>query len=110
MKASPTQRALAHYKSLGYRTCITEKWNAWAGVKQDLFGFIDLVALTGSSILGVQVTSGAHHTARVAKILALEAAKQWLISGGKIVVMSFYKKANGRYTMREEEITVDRFL
>lgn len=106
---TPTSRTLQHYKKLGLPVCVTEKWNPWAGKKQDLFGFIDLVVLAPKHIIGVQTTSGAHHAERIAKILASPYALYWLNSGGHIVVMSWYKKANGRYSMREEEVTIESF-
>lgn len=35
---SPTQRLLAHLKALGYHAKFVEKWNAFAKIRQDLFG------------------------------------------------------------------------
>lgn len=109
MKDSPTVRTLKYYKDLGWPVCVTEKWNPWAGIRQDLFGFIDLVTLSATDIIAVQTTSGANHAARINKILCNVNAFHWLRAGGKIVVMSWRKKANGRYDRREEELTLDMF-
>jgi hypothetical protein len=35
---SPTARSLQHLKSLGAYARVVEKWNAFAKIRQDLFG------------------------------------------------------------------------
>lgn len=90
-KASPTQRALAECKKRGWRSAIVERWNSFAKLRQDLFGFADLVALDGKSILALQVTSGDHVTARMAKMSGLTAVVDWLKCGGKAEVWGFRK-------------------
>lgn len=105
---SPTQRTLAQLRKQGYLTAITEHWNQWAKIRQDLFGFIDLLYLTGKSIVAVQCTSGSNHAARRTKILGSEAAMAWIDSGGLIEVHSWeLQGAAGtvkKWTCRKEEI------
>lgn len=101
---SPTERTLAYYKKLGWPVDVSECWNPWAGKRSDLFGFIDIVVLSPTGIIGVQTTSAINHKARVNKIMGSVQALHWLRAGGKIVVMSWDKS-----DMREEEITVDSF-
>lgn len=106
--SSPTQRALKIYRQRGCKVFITEKWNTFARIRQDAFGFGDLLVIDvdSSQILLVQVTSGANHNARVKKILGIPEASAWIKAGGKIAVMSFKKMKNGRYEMKEEFINV----
>ncbi|MCI0619140.1 hypothetical protein L0244_39730, partial [bacterium] len=68
---SPCQRTRAYLKAKGYQSAITEKWNAHARKKQDLFGFIDLIYLDPEEncIVAVQMTSGANHASRKRKIV-----------------------------------------
>ena len=56
---SPTSRSLAHLRKLGFTVGITEKWNPYAHIRQDLFGCIDMVAIKKDvkGVLGIQTTS-----------------------------------------------------
>ena len=91
MTTSPTQRALALCRKYGWTAQVVERWNPYARVRQDLFGCIDLVVLDGSSYgpLGVQVTSGSGHSARVKKSIAEPRVAEWLRSGARFEVWSF---------------------
>lgn len=91
---SPTQRALAHCKAMGWTAGIVEKWNAFAKIRQDLFGCIDLIVLDGAGggPIGVQVTSGSNHAARVAKATAEPRLATWLAAPARFEVWSFAKR------------------
>ena len=84
---SPTSRTLKHFRDLEIPTWRTEHWNHFSKRSSDLFGFIDLIALTGT-IVGLQITSGGNVPARVKKILHKRTynAIAWLESGGEIEV------------------------
>jgi len=88
-------------RGLGWTVAVTERWNPHAKVRQDLFGFIDLVALTGNGILAVQVTSAANHAARRTKILGLDAARDWCLAGGSIEVWSYRRKGRAWLLRRD---------
>lgn len=67
--ASPTSKAKQWLEKCGYVVGITEHWNHFAKIRQDLFGFCDLIAIReGCPILFVQVTSYSNISARVKKI------------------------------------------
>ena len=58
---SPTQRTLKLLREQGYRAAVVERWLAYAGKfgkRQDLFGIIDVLAISDILTLGVQVCSG----------------------------------------------------
>jgi len=105
MASSPTQRSLKYYRDLGFTCQVVEKWNPFAKIRQDLFGFIDIIAICGGKIAGVQSTSYVNHATRKKKILESEIAPLWLEAGGLIIISSWQKKKNGRYEHREEYIT-----
>jgi carbonic anhydrase len=69
---SPLQRSKKMLESDGWLVAITEHWNHFARVRQDLFGFVDLLALRGKETLAVQVTSASNIMARVHKITESE--------------------------------------
>lgn len=111
-KTSPTQRSLAMLRKQGYRVAITEHWNSFVKRRSDLFGFLDLVAIA-PSMIGVQTTSGSNVSARVTKILELDAAREWLEAGHRIIVHGWAKRgergAVKRWTCREIEVTLSMF-
>ena len=110
---SPTKRSLAECRKRGWDAQVVERWNQYAKKKFDLFGVIDIVAITPNGILGIQTTSGDHHAERATKIHEEPRAGRWLNAGGKLEVWSWTKKgergARKLWTLREETITADGF-
>jgi hypothetical protein len=82
---------------------IVERWNAYAGIRQDLFGFVDLLALRGHETLAVQATSGSNVAARVTKIAQAEHAAAVRAAGWRIVVHGWRKLKSGKWECREVE-------
>ena|SRR3990167_11245130 len=113
---SPTSRTLRTLKQQGTICGVVERFNAFAGpfgIRQDLFGFIDLIALDPErGIIGVQCCAGGGHATHRTKILENEIAPEWLETGGKIEIWSWSKrklKRGGkamRWIPRVEEITL----
>lgn len=128
---SPTARTLAECRKRGWTAQVVEKWNPHARIRQDLFDVIDVVAavqpherilqdvpshghqtvrIEPGHILGIQATSMANRTARIAKIHASEKAQAWMRSGGRISVWAWRKlkvKRGGkavRWELHEELI------
>lgn len=103
---SPTQRALAECRKRGWTAQVVERWNQYARVRVDLFGVIDIVALTPDGILGIQACSGGDHATRRTKIDGEPRSKLWKQAGGKLAVWSFAQRgaAGTRklWTLREE--------
>lgn len=111
---SPTQRSKKYLQDDGWTVAITERWNSFAKIRQDLFGFIDLVCLAPGVILGVQTTSASNASSRVNKILDEPAALQWIQAGGKILVLAWSKKGpRGKrkaWTATERYVSVEDFM
>ncbi len=121
----PTQRSLESWRKEGWTCAKTEHWNSWAKVRQDLFGFVDVIAyrfspehpLPVKEIVALQCTTDTNHSARRKKILTdikvSQYAFEWLKAGGKIYVCSWGKKGKeGKRKLweeRVEEITVEDF-
>ena len=90
-KTSPTQRTNKWAKQRGCLVAIVERWNAFAKIRQDLFGFADVLIVGEDGITAVQVTSGDNVSKRIAKIEACENARAWLANGGRIEVHGWRK-------------------
>ena len=104
MASSPTRRTLAHLRKAGYPLVqVVEKWNPHAGVRQDLFGIIDVLAVGPRGVLAVQCTSGAHVASRLAKIRESEALPVLKSAGFDVRVHGWRKRSsNGRWVLRDE--------
>jgi hypothetical protein len=98
---SPTQLSLAYLKKKGYTTCVAERWNPFACRRVDLFGFVDIVALTPLGILGVQTTSAGHISDRAKKIQENEYFPKWKEAGGQVVIHG-WKKKGSRWEVKEK--------
>ena len=92
--SSPTKRSLALLREQGMKAEVVERWNAFAKVRQDLFGIIDIVALGDGVTVGVQTTSKVNMNARLQKITESEALPHLLRAGWSIVIHGWYKKNN----------------
>lgn len=108
--SSPTKRTLDLLRRTGYTAGVVEKWNPHAKIRQDLFNCLDIVAIDGTKMLGVQSTSASNQSKRRAKILAEPKALLWLQSGGRLFVHGWRKSAkNNRWVCNEIEITAADF-
>lgn len=90
---------------MGYTAAVTERWNPHAKVRQDLFGFIDVLAFRPDrGWLLVQATSGSNHASRVAKILGLPLARRAAGTPCTLIEVWSWKKVAGRWEVRRQVI------
>lgn len=104
MATSPTQLSLKKLKSDGYVVAITERWNPFAKIRQDLFGFIDLLALGDDVVIGVQTTTASNMQARAKKIADHENVNAVRKSGIKIIIHGWHKVGN-RWECKEMDVS-----
>jgi len=89
---SPTQRTLKELRNLGRVVAITEKWQVipnhpGGGIRKDLFGFIDLIALDAErGIVAIQScgSSFSEHFRKITDSDCTENVLEWLRCGGKL--------------------------
>lgn len=103
MATSPTQLSLKLMKERGYLCQIVERWNSFAKVRQDLFGFIDVICVSEDGVIGVQTTSYGNMSARIKKIREHENFQRVHASGIRISVQGWHK-VNNRWKCREVEV------
>ncbi len=116
---TPTARSLVWLRSKGWLVCVVEKWipaspAGYKGriVRQDAFGFGDLLAVRGPLTILVQCTTASNMSSRVHKIEALPAAAMWLGSAYRRIVVHGWSKKGPRgkrkvWTCSEFEIGFD---
>ena len=101
---SPTQRSLEYLREQGYHCEIVEKWNPWRRVRQDLWGWCDILAIRRDEVLAVQVTSSGV-AARIRKIQESDTVAKVREAGIRIECHGWTKRANGKYAIRVEDIS-----
>jgi hypothetical protein len=92
---TPMQRSIAFLRSQGWATWRVEHWNSFARIRQDLFGFADILAIKQDSSILVQTTSAANVSARVHKIQELALAKLWLKSPTRGIYVHGWRRPAG---------------
>ncbi len=112
-KISPTQRSLALLRERGYTVAISEHWNAHAGIRQDLFGIMDLIAIHPEKfgVLGVQTTSKANATARLKKAQKNKSLFIWYKAGNNFEIHGWGKdKKTGKWSTEIIEVVNKKYL
>jgi hypothetical protein len=91
---SPTTRSLKRLRTLGYLCAVVEHWNSHAGIRQDLFGFADILAVHAGKqeTLMVQTTTGSNMAARIRKLQASPKAVTCLEAGVRLQVHGWTKR------------------
>lgn len=103
---SPTARTLKHFRDAGFPLVDIVERRLHRFVTKDLFGILDVVAVDANgAVTGVQVTSGDHVANRVSKITASDALIVLRLAGWRILVHGWRKAANGRYVLREVDLS-----
>jgi hypothetical protein len=104
--SSPTQRSLKLLRDEGYTAAVVEKWNRFANVRQDLFGFIDILGIKRGEIVGVQSTTADNMSARIRKITDHENVGVVREAGIRIVVHGWRKDAKTkRWICKQEDLS-----
>ena len=95
LKTSPTQRSLKLLRDDGWNCAITEHWNPFAHIRQDLFGFVDILAIRDREMLAVQTTTLEHSKAREEKIRSNPLSEILKSTGCKIIVHGWRRLKSG---------------
>lgn len=104
---SPTSHTTGQLKKQGVTYQIVEKWNQHAKVRQDLFGFVDILAMRDNKFVGIQATSATNHSTRLKKAMAEPRLIEWLNCGGKFEVWSWKQDdKTKRWSVRIDEVKI----
>ena len=93
---SPTQRSLQKLRAAGYLVSVVERWNSYVKIRQDLFGWMDLLAVRGNETIGVQCTTMSHVGERAHKIIGQQSADLWLEGGTRRILIHGWRKIGPR--------------
>lgn len=108
MATSPTARSLKLLRNAGYTAAVCERWNMHAKVRQDLFGFIDVVAIRADKpgVLGIQATTVSNQAARLAKMISLPSLRTWLLAGNRVEIHG-WKKRKGLWDVTRRVVGIE---
>ena len=102
---SPTQLSLAKLREEGYTCWITEHWNNWSKTRQDLFGFIDILALKGNETLAIQTTTATNLNARCKKIADHENVGAVREAGWTIHVHGWWQDDKRKWNCKVKDVS-----
>src|SRR5690606_35502847 len=105
MASSPSERSLKVMRERGYRAAVVERWNPHARIRQDLFGCVDLLCIGNGETVAVQATSASNVSSRIRKLEDSEALADMRNAGWRILVHGWKRASNGRWMLREEDIS-----
>jgi hypothetical protein len=104
LATSPTQLTLKKLREEGYLCQVVEHYNIFAKIRQDLFGFIDVIGVREGETIAVQATSYSNMSARINKIAEHDNVSMVRKAGWKIQVFGWHKKDN-RWTVRIVDVS-----
>lgn len=103
--STPTSRSLAALRERGYTAQVVERWNPHARIRQDLFGFVDIIGIKEGETLAVQTTSASNMAARIRKIAESEHVAAVRSAGWRIEVHGWRKNAAQRWVCRVDDVS-----
>jgi hypothetical protein len=106
MAASPTQLSLKHLRKTCDLVQVVEHWNPHCRIRQDLYGIIDILALSGAETVAVQSTTWGNVSARIKKMRESPNIDAIRKAGWKILVHGWRKNPlTKRYELKEIDIS-----
>lgn len=89
-----TVKSRDRMKAEGMTVETVERWNHFAGIRQDLFGIIDILGVGGGRTLAVQTTSRDNMSSRRKKIMESAIFPELVKCGWCIELHGWYKEKN----------------
>ena len=105
MATSPTQKSLQALEKEGYLCAVVEKWNPFVKIRQDLWGWCDILAVRKDEVLAVQTTSWSEVSKRIKKIQDSDTVGKVRDAGIRIEVHGWKKNESNRYVCKVVDIS-----
>lgn len=102
--SSATELTLKRLRELGFTAQVVEKWNPHARIRQDLFGFIDVLAVGRGVTMGVQCCTSrvAERVRKITEHPNLPAVRE---ADWSVQVWGWTRNKKGRYVLRVVDIS-----
>lgn len=107
MKASPTQLSLKELRKTCATVQVVEVWNPHVRQRKDLFGFIDILAISeAGETIAVQSTSWGNTSSRASKIAESEHVASVRKAGWRILIHGWRKnEKTNRYELKTLDVS-----
>ncbi len=103
---SPTTRSIDYLYAQGYSLVVKgEHWNAFARIRQDFAGILDLIAFRKGETLGIQVTSRDNMSARARKIAGHENTPHLRDANWRLEIHGWDKGPDGKWRVKVEDVS-----
>jgi hypothetical protein len=102
--STPTQRTLAEMRKRGFLAAVVEKWNPHPRIRQDLFGFVDVIAVGDHEVVAIQATGAGNVSSRIREIAEHENVGA-VRRGGIRILVHGWSKRRGRWQLREVDVS-----
>ena len=89
---SNTQRTMTQLRKKGWVCAVVEKWNHHVKIRQDLWGWMDVIAYKDDITVGIQVCSMTGRKEHLNKILANKYTKSWSASENRLIQLWSWRK------------------
>ncbi len=104
--AALTPRSIELLREEGWnKVVVVEHWNSFARIRQDLLGFIDILALSDGGTLAVQVCRRSDMATRRNKIANHENVGHVRKAGWCIEIHGWDRGPDGRWRVKREDIS-----
>lgn len=103
--AALTPLSMKLLRDEGLMVAVVEKWNPHAKIRQDLFGFIDLLAIGDGETIAVQVCARNAIATRRNKIADHENVGAVRKAGWTIQIHGWDKDERGRWRVKREDLS-----
>lgn len=113
MASSPTARTKQRLQAAGYVVGIVEKWNQHGnggkGIRVDLFGFADLLAVRCDKpgALFVQATTAGHISHRLEKIRQEPRVRTVLLASNRVEIWGWRKRKSGLWDVTRRVVGIE---
>ena len=105
MATSPTQLTLKKWRNAGYNAAVVERWNPHARIRQDLFGFVDVLCVGNGETVAIQTTSYKNVASRVRKVEDMPETVESLRDAGWRIIVEGWHKPGHRWLCREVDVS-----
>jgi len=102
---SPTQLTLKKWRKAGYNAAVVERWNPHARIRQDLFGFVDVLCVGNGETVAIQTTSYKNVASRVRKVEDMPETVESLRDAGWRIIVEGWHKPGHRWLCREVDVS-----
>lgn len=103
--AALTPKSLALLRSKGWQAAVVEHWNSFVRIRQDLFGWCDVLGVGKEGTIAVQVCRRSDMSTRARKIADSDTVAAVRDAGWRICVHGWSQDKAGRWQVKIQDLS-----